>query len=182
MTEKNEVMLSPELEAFILNWGEKLSHWGLNRTEAQIYTLLFLTERPLTADDITVALKVARSNVSGSLKELQSWGIVRVISVPGERKKHFECVKDVWEVFQIVVHEQKRREIDPMIETLTHAHDELKRKKQDAYAQTKMNEMIGFFDTTTGWYAKVENMPVETIKKYVKMAGKVSQILGKSKG
>lgn len=178
MTENNEIMLSAQIREFILNWGERLSHWGLNRTEAQIFTLLFLTERPLNADEITGTLQVARSNVSQSLKELQSWGIVKPVTVPGDRRKHFDCIRDVWVLFKKVVDEQKRREVDPMITMLTETSGKLQSAKADPYVREKMSEMMHFFETTTGWYGKVENMEISTIKKYVKLAGQARKILG----
>lgn len=179
MTEKNEIQLNPEVRTFILNWGERLSHWGLNRTEAQIFTLLFLTERPLNADEITTTLQVARSNVSQSLKELQSWNIVKPVTVPGDRRKHFDCIRDVWVLFKQVVDEQKRREVDPMISLLADADAAMQANKEDPYIKEKMADMIHFFETTTRWYGKVENMEISTIKKYVKLAGQARKILGK---
>lgn len=179
MTEKNEIAISAEVRDFILNWGERLSHWGLNRTEAQIFTLIFLHERLLTADEITAALQVARSNVSQSLKELQSWGIVHPVTVPGERKKRFDCIRDVWVLFKQVVDEQKRREVDPMIRMLEETSARMEKQKADPHVRQKMEDMKHFFDTTTSWYRKVENMEVSTIKKYVKLAGQARKILGK---
>lgn len=179
MTEKNEIRLSATVHEFILNWGERLSHWGLNRTEAQIFTLIFLQEKPLNADQITDTLKVARSNVSQSLKELQSWGIVHPVTVPGERKKHFDCIRDVWVLFKQVVDEQKRREVDPMVRMLQETEASMEAENEDLYVRERMADMIHFFDTTTSWYKKVEDMEIDTIKKYVKLAGQVRKILGR---
>ena len=79
---------------------------------AQIHALLYLSERPLAAEEIAETLSLARSNVSTSLKELQGWGIVRLVHVMGDRRDRFESLHDVWEMFQIVLDERKRREID----------------------------------------------------------------------
>src|SRR5688572_31282026 len=97
-------------EKFILHWGEMGARWGINRTVAQIHALLFLSPKPLNAEEIAEALTVARSNVSTSLRELQGWGIIRVVHVMGDRRDHFERVKDVWELFRLVLDERKRRE------------------------------------------------------------------------
>src|SRR5258705_9690370 len=85
------------------------TRWGINRTVAQVHALLFLSPKPLPADEISTTLAVARSNVSTSLRELQGWGIVRVVHVLGDRRDHFESIKDVWEIFRIVLEERKRR-------------------------------------------------------------------------
>ena len=113
--------LSPVATKFILHWGEMATRWGINRTVAQIHALLFLSPRPLNAEEIADALSVARSNVSTSLRELQGWGIVRVVHVLGDRRDHFESLKDVWEMFRIVVEERTKREADPTLAMLRQA-------------------------------------------------------------
>src|SRR5262252_100834 len=110
--------LTPVAQKFILHWGEMGTRWGINRTVAQVHALLFVSPRPLPADEIAQTLSVARSNVSTSLRELQGWRIVRVVHVLGDRRDHFESLKDVWEIFRIVSEERKRREIDPTLRVL----------------------------------------------------------------
>src|SRR5438093_736062 len=110
--------LTPVAQKFILHWGEMGTRWGINRTVAQVHALLFLSPRPVPADEISATLAVARSNVSTSLRELQGWRIVRVVHVLGDRRDHFESIKDVWEIFRIVSEERKRREIDPTLNVL----------------------------------------------------------------
>ena len=96
-------------EQFVLHWGEMGARWGINRTVAQVHALLHVSAEPLTAEEIATTLSVARSNVSTSLKELQSWGIVRIVHVLGDRRDHFESIKDVWELYRQVMDERKRR-------------------------------------------------------------------------
>src|SRR5678815_4489302 len=91
-------------QKFVLHWGEMGAKWGINRTVAQIHALLFLSPKPLNAEDIAATLGVARSNVSNSLRELQSWGIVRVTHLLDDRRDHFESMKDVWEMFLSLIH------------------------------------------------------------------------------
>src|SRR5213078_4501237 len=98
--------LSPIQQKFVLHWGEMGARWGINRTVAQIHALLFISPKPLNADDITAALEVARSNVSTSLRELQNWGIIKVVHVLGDRRDYFDSIKDVWEMFRIVIEER----------------------------------------------------------------------------
>src|SRR5271167_3647469 len=107
--------LTPVAQKFILHWGEMGTRWGINRTVAQVHALLFLAPKPVPADEIAATLAVARSNVSTSLRELQGWGIVRAVHILGDRRDHFESIKDVWEIFRIVSEERKRREIDPTL-------------------------------------------------------------------
>ena len=111
--------ISPVTQQFILHWGEMSSRWGINRTVAQIHALLYLSPEPLNAEQIAGALSVARSNVSTSLRELQAWGIVRVVHLLGDRRDHFETMEDAWQMFQVILEQRKRREIDPTVATLT---------------------------------------------------------------
>src|SRR5437870_7209540 len=117
-TKTTQNSLTPVAQKFILHWGEMGTRWGINRTVAQVHALLFLSPQPLPADEISDTLAVARSNVSTSLRELQGWRIVRVVHVLGDRRDHFESIKDVWEIFRIVPEERKRREIDPLLNVL----------------------------------------------------------------
>src|SRR4030088_550954 len=110
--------LSPVQQKFILHWGEMGTRWGINRTVAQIHALLFVSPKPLNAEDIAETLQVARSNVSTSLRELQGWGIVKLVHVLGDKRDHFESIKDVWDMFRVVLDERKKREIDPTVALL----------------------------------------------------------------
>src|ERR1700687_2822457 len=98
---------------YILHWGEMGTRWGINRTVAQIHALLYLSPRALPAEEIAETLSVARSNVSTSIRELEGWGIVRAVHVLGDRREHYESMKDVWEMFRLVIEQRKRREGDP---------------------------------------------------------------------
>src|SRR5262245_15964440 len=104
--------LTPVMERFIVHWGEMGTRWGVNRSVSQIHALLYLSPRPLTAEEISDTLAIARSNVSTSLKELQAWGLVQLVHVLGDRRDHFDARKDVWEMLTLIVEERKRREID----------------------------------------------------------------------
>src|SRR5215468_10578279 len=127
--------LSPVEQKFILHWGEMGTRWGINRTVAQIHALLFLSPKPLNAEEIAETLAVARSNVSTSLKELQGWGIVKMVHVLGDKRDHFESMKDVWEMFRLVLDERKKREIDPSLAILRECIAEAEKEKgADKYA------------------------------------------------
>src|SRR5437764_1852531 len=110
--------LNPVQQKFILHWGEMGTRWGINRTVAQIHALLYISPKPLNAEAIAETLAVARSNVSNSLKELQGWGIVKLVHVMGDKRDHFESMKEVWEMFRMVLDERKKRELDPTLAML----------------------------------------------------------------
>src|SRR5215470_15887796 len=145
--------LTPVAQKFILHWGEMGTKWGINRTVAQVHALLFLSPKPVPADEIAETLNVARSNVSTSIRELESWGIVRPVHVLGERREHYESLKDVWEMFRIIVEQRKRREIDPTMQLLRNCLEELKKDgNADAYVRERLEEMTEFFETGNSAY------------------------------
>src|SRR5579872_1271436 len=130
--------LTPVQQKFVLHWGEMGTRWGINRTVAQIHALLFISSRPLNAEEIVETLEVARSNVSTSLKELQGWGIVRMVHVMDDKRDHFESMKDVWEMFRVVLDERKRREIDPTLAMLRECIAEAEHSKSDAHSVERL--------------------------------------------
>jgi DNA-binding transcriptional regulator GbsR (MarR family) len=171
--------LSPVEQKFILHWGEMGTRWGINRTVAQIHALLYLSPHPLHAEDIAETLQVARSNVSTSLKELQGWGIVKLVHVLGDKRDHFESMKDVWEMFRVVLDERKKREIDPTMAMLDECIVEAaKDKATSEYAEERLRELHAFFATTGSWYAQIRNWPMAAFVKFVKLGDKVLKLLG----
>ena len=174
-----ESRLTPVAQKFILHWSEMGTKWGINRTVAQVHALLFISPQPIPADEIAETLAVARSNVSTSLRELQGWGIVRVVHVLGDRRDHFETSKDVWEIFRTVSEERKRREIDPTLRVLGECVEELKSTPHsDAYTRERLESMLEFLTTMTGLFEEVLNMPVGALKGVGKLRGKVITLLG----
>ena len=168
--------LSPVQERFILHWGEMGARWGINRTVAQIHALLYLSPDPLHAEQIAAALSVARSNVSTSLRELEGWGIVRMVHVLGDRRDHFESLKDVWQMFQIIVAERKRREVDPTVEMLRACLGEAY-GKPDAYTAQRISAMQEFFDTMIGLYQDLERVPRGVLPGLSRLRGKMKKLL-----
>jgi DNA-binding transcriptional regulator GbsR (MarR family) len=182
LTDTTKGTLSPVTQKFILHWGEMGTRWGINRTVAQVHALLFLSPKPVPADEIATTLSVARSNVSTSLRELQGWGIVRVVHVLGDRRDHFESIKDVWEIFRIVSEERKRREIDPTLRVLAECVHELKTSPEgDAYTRERLESMLEFLTAMTGLFEEILRMPTGALKGVVKLRGKVITLLGNEK-
>ena len=171
--------LSSVQQTFILHWGEMGTRWGINRTVAQIHALLYLSTKPLNAEEIADTLGVARSNVSTSIKELQNWGIVRLAHVMGDRRDHFESMKDVWEMFRVVLDERKKREFDPTMRMLHECIVEAENDKAtDEYTEERLRELYKFFETTTALYAQVRRWPTAAMFKFAKAGDKVLKVLG----
>ena len=114
MSKDTETRLPSAVENFILRWGEMGTHWGINRSIAQIHALLYVSEHALTAEQISNRLGIARSNVSNSLRELVVWKLVRRVSVRGDRRDYFEAETDLWEIVTRIAEGRKAREVDPV--------------------------------------------------------------------
>jgi DNA-binding transcriptional regulator GbsR (MarR family) len=172
--------LTPVMEKFILHWGEMGTRWGVNRTVAQVHALLYILGRPLNAEEIADTLAVARSNVSTSLRELQGWGLVRIVHVMGDRRDHFETFDDVWQMFEIVMDERKKREIDPTIAMLRQCVADAGRARDPgtAAARKRLEAMLDFFQTTSSWYDQVRRLPRGAVLRMLKLGGRLRRVLG----
>ncbi|MBZ5643011.1 MAG: MarR family transcriptional regulator [Acidobacteriia bacterium] len=174
----NHNALSPAVQKFILHWGEMGTRWGINRTVAQIHALLFLSDRPLSAEEIAATLSVARSNVSTSLRELQGWRIVRGVSVFGDRRQHFESMKDLWEMFRVIVEERKRREFDPTVAVVRECVSEARKSGAgDTYARDRMEEMLEFIVLMSGLFEEFRNLSPGAMKGVAKLRGGIRKLL-----
>jgi len=171
--------LAPVSERFVLHWGEMGSRWGVNRTVAQIHALLFISGRPMHADEIVQTLGVARSNVSNSLRELQGLNLVRIVHLLGDRRDHFETSGDVWELLRTVVRERKAREFEPTITVLREclAHAEIGR--ETAVARQRIGETLALMDTVSTWVDEMLRLPHETLMKILKLGAKIQNLLAK---
>ncbi len=173
------MQINPVIEKLVLHWGEMGARWGISRMVAQIHALLYFSPKPMAADEIVEALGVARSHVSNSLKELQSWGVVKVVHIMGDRREHFQSIKDVWQLFEILLDERKRREVDPTLKALRETQALLNDGTEtDAHTADRVKEMLEFFEQMDGWFGEVRRMPLASRVKLVKWASKLRAWLG----
>ena len=175
------MQLTPMMEKYILHWGEMGARWGVNRSVSQIHALLYLSPKPLHAEEIAESLSLARSNVSTSLKELQTWGLVRNVHIMGDRRDFFESGHDIWDMLRIIVEQRKRREIDPTLTMLRQCMLEADEDKETPEAvKARVAEMLGFLETLSGWYDQVAALPKPTLLALMKMGSKVAKVVGKA--
>jgi DNA-binding transcriptional regulator GbsR (MarR family) len=168
------------MKKFILHWGEMGSTWGINRTVAQIYAILYLSPKPLTAEEISETLALARSTVSTGLHELQTWGIIKVVHVFGDRRDHFETISDVWEMFREILNERKRREIDPTLAVLRESVATLQEDDtSNVYVEERLLDMLDFFETIATVYNQVEKMPTDSLKKMARLGDNFTKLLSR---
>jgi len=170
--------MSPAVEKYVLHWGEMGTRWGTNRTVAQIQALLYLSPKPLSADEIVDLLSVARSNVSTSIRELQGYGLVKMIHVLGDRRDYFESVSDVWELFRIILEQRKQRELNPTLSMLKTCAEEVEAEKNtDDVTKERIRNMLGFIESTSEWYDKISDVPTPTLQKLMKLGGGIAKIV-----
>jgi len=170
--------LTPVMEQYILHWGEMGTRWGVNRTVSQIHALLYLSPQPLTAETITEALSVARSNVSTSLKELQSWGLVAVTHVLGDSRDYFEARGDTWEMLVTILAERKKRELDPTLTMLRKCVLEMESDKETPpEVKENIRTMMTFVTNLSDWLDEVTALPRSTLVALMKLGAKVSRAI-----
>jgi len=180
----NRKQLPIAIERFVLHWGEMGGQWGVNRSVSQIHALLFLSERPLTAEEIADTLGLARSNVSNSIKELLGWNLIRRVPIRGERRDHFEAETDIWEVAARIAAGRKEREIDPAIAALRACvSDAAEDPTISPVASKRLKEMLEFTELVDRWYMQMLKVPRPRLVALIKLGEKIVSFLpmGKSK-
>ncbi len=169
--------LSPLTEAFVVHFGEMGSRWGINRTIGQIYALLYVSGRPLCADEIAEALGFSRSNVSMGIKELQSWRLIRLQHLPGDRREYFSSPEDIWQIVRILAEERRRREIDPTLSVLRDLLMEKPGNEEDRRAQARLREMHELIELLTRWSDDVQKLNNDDLVQLLKLGGRVVRLL-----
>ncbi len=169
--------LAPVMEAFVLHWGEMGTRWGLNRTVAQIHALLYIAGRPLPADEIADTLKVARSNVSTSIRELQSWGLIVRTHAIGDRRDHFAAEADLWTVALRIADARKRREIDPTLAALRRCLAAARTDgAADRHVLARIEAMHDFLEDASLWYEDIRQLPRSQLETLMKMGARVARL------
>ena len=174
------MQMTPAVQKYVLHWGEMGTRWGTNRTVAQIHALLYLSPSPMHADQICELLSVARSNVSTSIRELQSYGLVRMTHTLGDRRDYFETIYDVWELFRVIIEQRKQRELNPTLAMLKSCADEVDNEADtDPLTKQRIRDMLEFVQTTSTWYDDVRDIPSPTLKKIMRLGRSITKFVGK---
>ncbi|MEO1247592.1 MAG: MarR family transcriptional regulator [Pseudomonadota bacterium] len=174
--------MTPPVEQYVLHWGEMGTRWGTNRTVAQIQALLYLSPEPLRADQICESLSVARSNVSTSIRELQSYGLVRMTHVFGDRRDYFESIHDVWELFRVIIEQRKQRELNPTLSMLRRCAEDVKNDGDtDPVTARRIANMLEFVETTSDWYEDMRDVPSSTLTKIMKLGRGITRLVARPK-
>jgi DNA-binding transcriptional regulator GbsR (MarR family) len=171
--------LTPITQKFILHWGEMGARWGINRSVAQIHALLMVVPAPIAADEIATTLDIARSAVSTGIKELQSWGLVRIVHQMGDRRDHFATLDDVWEMFLLIMRERRRRELDPTVVVLRECLAETEvSKSADPATLKRFEDLTEFIELTSRWCERSQSLSPAGLKRLASLGDKVFKLIG----
>ena len=172
--------LTPTVSRFVLHWGEMGARWGVNRTVSQIHALLYISGRPMHADEIVETLAVARSNVSNSLRELQGWSLIRLVHLSGDRRDHYETSTRVWELMRTIVRERQKREIAPTIGVLQQLLAEPAMRQEPVEVKRRMEETLELLETLTSWSEEMLKLDTETLSQVLKLGARIKKLLGRT--
>ncbi len=172
------MILTAAMQKYVLHWGEMGARWGMNRSVAQVHALLYLADQPIDAEEIAGTLGIARSNVSTSLKELQSWELVRLVHLPADRRDHFEAKQDPWDMLMTIVEGRKRREIDPALEGIRGCVADAEADRETpASVKVKLKAMQTFLEQWTGWYEQMRHVPRPVLTKLMNLGARITGLI-----
>lgn len=170
--------LPETVRRFVLEWGSLGERWGVNRSVSQIHALLYASKHPLTAEDIADTLGIARSNVSNSLRELQTWNIIRSVPILGDRRTFYTAETDLWNLVSRIAAGRKARELDPAAAALRECVEMSRDDKDvDPIVQLRLREMLEFIERISRWYDQMIALPRSTIATLMKLGGGITRLL-----
>lgn len=173
--------LSPATQNFILHWGEMGAKWGVNRSVAQIHALLHVMPDPMTAEEISETLNLARSNVSNGLKELQAWKLVKVSRQLGDRRDHFTSVRDMFDLVTVVIEGRREREYAPTLAALRAVAEEAEADGTPNKVRGRIRETLETMQLFDDWYRDVSRLPRAVQLSAVKLGARIAKFLPKGK-
>jgi DNA-binding transcriptional regulator GbsR (MarR family) len=180
MTEITDIKdsIPKPVRTFVLEWGNLGERWGVNRSVSQIHALLYASKAPLAAEEIADTLGIARSNVSNSLRELQTWNIIRSVPVLGDRRTFYTAETDLWNLVSRIAAGRKARELDPAAAALRECVELTRNDKSvDPVVQLRLREMLDFVERTSRWYDQMLALPRSSIITLMKLGGGIARLI-----
>ena len=171
--------LSPTTQIFVLHWVEMGAKWGGNRSVAPIHALLHVMPDPMTAEEISETLNLARSNVSNGLKELQAWKLVKVSRQLGDRREHFTSVRDMFDFVTVVIEGRREREYAPTLAALREVAEKAETDGTPRQLRGRIRETLETMQKFDDWYRDVSRLPRAAQLSAVKLGARVAKFLPK---
>jgi DNA-binding transcriptional regulator GbsR (MarR family) len=181
-TTDSRIELPRVVQQFVLNWGTLGDRWGVNRSVSLIHALLYASERPLTAEEIAATLEMARSNVSTSLRELQTWELVRAVPVRGDRRVFYAAETDLWTLVSRIAAGRKARELDPaaiiLRQCVQSAHED---REVSPAVVARLENMLQFVERASRWYEQMLKLSSTQIAALMKLGSGIVRLLDRTK-
>jgi DNA-binding transcriptional regulator GbsR (MarR family) len=171
------MQMTPMIESFVMHFGEMGSRWGFNRTVGQMYALLVVSKEALSANEIAEALSISRGNVSMGLKELQSWRLVQLSHIPGDRKEYYQSAGSIWDMANRVFEERRKREMDPTLSLLRDILIDKPANEAEEYAQLKLHEIHDLLEAISKWTSELQRMNPDTLNTLMKLGSRVGKVI-----
>lgn len=163
--------LAEAKEKYIQTWGTLATNWGINRTMAQVHALLLAEGKALSTDEVMEALQISRGNANMNLRNLMEWGIVKKELVKGDRKEYFLAERDMWFLFKQLVKERKKREIEPVLASIS----ELKTVEENTPEAQQFTELMKEMENVTGKVFNIMDLAIKSDDHW--LVGKITNLL-----
>jgi len=165
------MQLSEAKEKYIQTWGTLATNWGINRTMAQVHALLLAEGKPLSTDEVMEMLEISRGNANMNLRNLMEWGLVRKELLKGDRKEYFFAERDMWYLFKQLVKERKKREIEPVLSSIS----ELKNVDENTEEAKRFTDLMIEMENVTGKVFNIMDLAIKSDDHW--LVGKITNLL-----
>lgn len=165
------MQLSEAKEKYIQTWGTLATNWGINRTMAQVHALLLAEGKSLSTDEVMEMLAISRGNANMNLRNLMDWGLVRKELMKGDRKEYFFAERDMWYLFKQLVKERKKREIEPVLNSIA----ELKNVEETSEEAQRFTALMEEMENVTGKVFNIMDLAIKSDDHW--LVGKITNLL-----
>lgn len=165
------MQLSEAKEKYIQTWGTLATNWGINRTMAQVHALLLAEGKALSTDEVMQMLEISRGNANMNLRNLMEWGLIRKELMKGDRKEYFFAERDMWYLFKQLVKERKKREIEPVLNSIS----ELKNVEENTEEAKRFTALMEEMENVTGKVFNIMDLAIKSDDHW--LVGKITNLL-----
>ena len=96
----SEILQSKAWQEMVEVGGRICQLLGLPRSTGQIFGLLYLSAEPLSLNQMSTKLGISKGSASMGTRQLASWGAIRKVWIPGDRRDYYEVIQDLGQVIR----------------------------------------------------------------------------------
>ncbi len=108
--------------------GAMMEVWGFKRVMGMVWAYLYLSDRPMSAQEIREGLGISAGLVSMVINDLERWGVVHKCTTPGERREYYEAEADIWSPIAKVLREREMQQMQETLDQMRAARDVVNRE------------------------------------------------------